>query len=81
LWLLNAFIRFAGEKLELVLKFLRLMKFTEKEVLVNQKLKEAAIKTNCAWVLILVIHKFYYVMVVQGEYFDNPITVGKAAIS
>jgi hypothetical protein len=41
----ECFIRFAGEKLELVLKFLRLMKFTERRSFSQSEIKRAAIKT------------------------------------
>jgi DNA-directed RNA polymerase subunit beta len=50
-------------------------------VLTNQKLKEAAIKTDCNW-----IFNHYYPGKIllrdgrTGEYFDNPITVGKSYI-
>ena len=49
--------------------------------LVNQKLKEAAIKTNCNWVF----NDYYPGKILlrdgrTGEYFDNPITVGKTYI-
>jgi DNA-directed RNA polymerase subunit beta len=50
-------------------------------VLVNQKLKEAAIKTNCKWLF----NPYYPGKILlrdgrTGEYFDNPITVGKSYI-
>ena len=50
-------------------------------VLVNQKLKEAALKTNSKWLF----NKYYPGKVLlrdgrTGEYFDNPITVGKTYI-
>ena len=50
-------------------------------ILVNQKLKEAALKTNSNWVF----NKYYPGKVLlrdgrTGEFFDNPITVGKSYI-
>jgi DNA-directed RNA polymerase subunit beta len=50
-------------------------------VLVNQKLKEASIKTNCKWLF----NPYYPGKILlrdgrTGEYFDNPITVGKSYI-
>ena len=50
-------------------------------VLVNQKLKEAAIKQNSNWIF----HPTYPGKILlrdgrTGEYFDNPITVGKSYI-
>jgi DNA-directed RNA polymerase subunit beta len=50
-------------------------------VLVNQKLKEAAIKTNYKWLF----NPYYPGKILlrdgrTGEYFDNPITVGKSYI-
>jgi len=50
-------------------------------VLVNQKLKEAALKTNSKWLF----NKYYPGKILlrdgrTGEYFDNPITVGKSYI-
>jgi DNA-directed RNA polymerase subunit beta len=50
-------------------------------VLVNQKLKEASLKTNCNWLF----NPCYPGKILlrdgrTGEYFDNPITVGKSYI-
>lgn len=50
-------------------------------ILINQKLKEAAIKTNCNWIF----NDYYPGKILlrdgrTGEYFDNPITVGKTYI-
>jgi DNA-directed RNA polymerase subunit beta len=75
---------FAGEKLGTRFKVSPFDEIYGKEasrVLVNQKLKEAAIKTNCAWVF----NPCYPGKILlrdgrTGEYFDNPITVGKSYI-
>jgi len=50
-------------------------------VLVNQKLKEACLKQNCNWLF----NKYYPGKILlrdgrTGEYFDNPVTVGKTYI-
>ena len=50
-------------------------------ILANQKLKEAAIKTNCNWLF----NPYHPGKILlrdgrTGEYFDNPITVGKTYI-
>ena len=50
-------------------------------ILTNQKLKEAAIKTNCNWLF----NPYHPGKILlrdgrTGEYFDNPITVGKTYI-
>ena len=50
-------------------------------ILVNQKLKEAAIQTNCTWIF----NPYYPGKILlkdgrTGEFFDNPITVGKSYI-
>lgn len=50
-------------------------------ILVNQKLKQAAIQTNCNWIF----HPIYPGKILlrdgrTGEFFDNPITVGKSYI-
>jgi DNA-directed RNA polymerase subunit beta len=50
-------------------------------VLVNQKLKEACVKNNCNWLF----NEYYPGKILlrdgrTGEYFDNPITVGKSYI-
>jgi DNA-directed RNA polymerase subunit beta len=75
---------FAGEKLGTRFKVSPFDEIYGKEasrVLVNQKLKEAAIRTNCAWVF----NPCYPGKILlrdgrTGEYFDNPITVGKSYI-
>ena len=75
---------FAGERLGTRFKVSPFDEIYGKEasrVLVNQKLKEAAIKTNCAWVF----NPCYPGKILlrdgrTGEYFDNPITVGKSYI-
>jgi DNA-directed RNA polymerase subunit beta len=46
----------------------------------QSKLKEAAIKTNCKWILIHYPGKILLRDGRTGEYFDNPITVGKSYI-
>ena len=50
-------------------------------ILTNQKLKQAAIKTNCSWLF----NPYHPGKILlrdgrTGEYFDNPITVGKSYI-
>ena len=50
-------------------------------ILVNQKLKEASIKTDCPWLF----NPYYPGKILlkdgrTGEFFDNPITVGKSYI-
>ena len=75
---------FAGEKLGTRFKVSPFDEIYGKEasrVLVNQKLKEAAIKTNCSWVF----NPCYPGKILlrdgrTGEYFDNPVTVGKSYI-
>ena len=74
----------AGEKLGTRFKVSPFDEIYGKEasrVLVNQKLKEAAIKTNCSWIF----NPCYPGKILlrdgrTGEYFDNPITVGKSYI-
>jgi DNA-directed RNA polymerase subunit beta len=74
----------AGEKLGNRFKVTPFDEIYGKEasrVLVNQKLKEAAIKTNCKWIF----NTCYPGKILlrdgrTGEYFDNPITVGKSYI-
>jgi DNA-directed RNA polymerase subunit beta len=74
----------AGEKLGSRFKVTPFDEIYGKEasrVLVNQKLKEAAIKTNCNWIF----NPYYPGKILlrdgrTGEYFDNPITVGKSYI-
>jgi DNA-directed RNA polymerase subunit beta len=74
----------AGEKLG---KRFKVFPFDEifgneaSRILVNQKLKEAAVKTNEKWLF----DPFYPGKIMlrdgrTGEYFDNPITVGKSYI-
>jgi DNA-directed RNA polymerase subunit beta len=74
----------AGEKLGNRFKVTPFDEIYGKEasrVLVNQKLKEAAIKTNCKWIF---NPNFPGKILLRdgrtGEYFDNPITVGKSYI-
>jgi DNA-directed RNA polymerase subunit beta len=75
---------FAGEKLGTRFKISPFDEIYGKEasrVLVNQKLKEASIKTNCSWIF----NPCYPGKILlrdgrTGEYFDNPITVGKSYI-
>jgi DNA-directed RNA polymerase subunit beta len=75
---------FAGEKLGSRFKVAPFDEIYGKEasrVLTNQKLKEAALKTNCSWIF----NPYYPGKILlrdgrTGEYFDNPITVGKSYI-
>jgi DNA-directed RNA polymerase subunit beta len=75
---------FAAEKLEKRIKVLPFDEIYGEEssrVLINQKLKEAAIKTNISWIF----NKNYPGKIFlqdgrTGEFFDNPITVGKSYI-
>lgn len=75
---------FAGEKLGKRYKICPFDEIYGKEasrILVNQKLKEAAIRTNCNWIF----NEYYPGKILlkdgrTGEYFDNPITVGKSYI-
>jgi len=81
---LECLLGFAGEKLGTRFKIAPFDEIYGKEasrILVNQKLKEAAIKTNCNWVF----NPYYPGKILlrdgrTGEYFDNPITVGKSYI-
>jgi DNA-directed RNA polymerase subunit beta len=81
---LECLLGFAGEKLGTRFKVAPFDEIYGKEasrILVNQKLKEAAIKTNCTWVF----NPCYPGKILlrdgrTGEYFDNPITVGKSYI-
>lgn len=74
----------AGEKLGSRFKVCPFDEIYGKEasrILVNQKLKEAAIKTNSKWLF----NAYYPGKILlkdgrTGEYFDNPITVGKSYI-
>ena len=74
----------AGEKLGSRFKVSPFDEIYGKEasrVLTNQKLKEAAIHTNCSWIF----NPYYPGKILlrdgrTGEYFDNPITVGKSYI-
>ena len=74
----------AGEKLGKRYKVSAFDEIYGKEasrVLVNQKLKEAAVKTNSSWLF----NKYYPGKILlrdgrTGEYFDNPVTVGKTYI-
>jgi len=75
---------FAGEKLGKrfkVLPFDEIYGTEASRILVNQKLKESAIKTNSNWIF----NEYYPGKILlkdgrTGEYFDNPITVGKSYI-
>lgn len=75
---------FAGEKLGHRFKVSPFDEVYGKEasrILVNQKLKQAAIKTGANWVF----NDYYPGKILlrdgrTGEYFDNPITVGKSYI-
>jgi DNA-directed RNA polymerase subunit beta len=81
---LECLLGFAGERLGTRFKVAPFDEIYGKEasrILVNQKLKEAAIKTNCPWVF----NPSYPGKILlrdgrTGEYFDNPITVGKSYI-
>ena len=74
----------AGEKLGKRYKVVPFDEIYGKEasrILVNQKLKEASIKTNCNWLF----NPLYPGKILlkdgrTGEFFDNPITVGKSYI-
>jgi len=74
----------AGEKLGNRFKVLPFDEVYGKEasrILINQKLKEAALKSNSKWIF----NKYYPGKILlrdgrTGEYFDNPITVGKTYI-
>jgi DNA-directed RNA polymerase subunit beta len=75
---------FAGEKLGKRYKITPFDEIYGKEssrILVNQKLKEVAIKNNIPWIF----NSYYPGKILlrdgrTGEYFDNPITVGKSYI-
>jgi DNA-directed RNA polymerase subunit beta len=75
---------FAGEKLGRRFKISPFDEVYGKEasrILINQKLKQAAIETNGNWVF----NEYYPGKILlrdgrTGEYFDNPITVGKTYI-
>ena len=81
---LECLLGFAGERLGTRFKVAPFDEIYGKEasrILVNQKLKEAALKTNCPWVF----NPSYPGKILlrdgrTGEYFDNPITVGKSYI-
>ena len=74
----------AGEKLETRFKVFPFDEVYGKEasrILVNQKLKEASIKSGMPWLF----NSYYPGKILlrdgrTGEYFDNPITVGKSYI-
>jgi DNA-directed RNA polymerase subunit beta len=74
----------AGEKLGKRFKVTPFDEIYGKEasrILINQKLKEAAIKTNCSWIFNDVSPgKILLKDGRTGEFFDNPITVGKSYI-
>ena len=81
---LECLLGLAGEKLGTRFKVSGFDEIYGKEasrILVNQKLKEAAIKTNSKWIF----NPYYPGKILlrdgrTGEYFDNPITVGKSYI-
>lgn len=81
---LECLLGFAGEKLGKRFKVSPFDEIYGKEasrVLINQKLKEAAIETNQAWIF----NPYYPGKILlrdgrTGEFFDNPITVGKSYI-
>jgi DNA-directed RNA polymerase subunit beta len=81
---LECLLGFAGEKLGTRFKVSPFDEIYGKEasrVLVNQKLKEAAIQTNQSWIF----NPYYPGKILlrdgrTGEFFDNPITVGKSYI-
>jgi DNA-directed RNA polymerase subunit beta len=81
---LECLLGFAGEKLGTRFKIAPFDEIYGKEasrVLVNQKLKEAAIQTNQNWIF----NPYYPGKILlrdgrTGEFFDNPITVGKSYI-
>ena len=81
---LECLLGLAGEKLG---KRFKVSPFDEiygseaSRILVNQKLKEASVKTNCKWLF----NSYYPGKILlrdgrTGEFFDNPITVGKSYI-
>jgi DNA-directed RNA polymerase subunit beta len=81
---LECLLGLAGEKLG---KRFKIVPFDEiygeeaSRILVNQKLKEAALKTGCSWLF----NPYYPGKILlrdgrTGEFFDNPITVGKSYI-
>ena len=75
---------FAGEKLGTRFKvapFDEIYGNEASRVLTNQKLKEASLQSNCSWIF----NPYYPGKILlrdgrTGEYFDNPITVGKSYI-
>jgi DNA-directed RNA polymerase subunit beta len=75
---------FAGEKLGHRFKvspFDEVFGEEASRILVNQKLKQAAIKTNCPWIF----NPYHPGKILlrdgrTGEFFDNPITIGKSYI-
>ena len=80
----ESLLGFAASKLQkryYILPFDEIYKKEASRILVNQKLKEAAIKTNQNW-----IFNYNYPGKIflrdgrTGEFFDNPITVGKSYI-
>lgn len=81
---LECLLGLAGEKLGNRFKvspFDEIYGHESSRILVNQKLKEAAIKTNFKWLF----NPLYSGKILlrdgrTGEYFDNPITVGKSYI-
>lgn len=81
---LECLLGLAGEKLGTRFKITPFDEIYGKEasrILVNQKLKEAAIKTNTKWLFnSYAPGKMLLRDGRTGEYFDNPITVGKSYI-
>jgi DNA-directed RNA polymerase subunit beta len=82
--LFESLLGLAGEKLGKRFKIFPFDEIYGKEssrILVNQKLKQASIKSNTKWLF----HPNYVGKIMirdgrTGEYFDNPITVGKSYI-
>lgn len=81
---LECLLGFAGEKIGSRFKvspFDEIFGEEASRILVNQKLKQASLKTNCKWIF----NPYYPGKILlrdgrTGEYFDNPITVGKTYI-
>jgi DNA-directed RNA polymerase subunit beta len=76
------FAWFSWRKIRNRFKVTRLMKFMERSITCTcqSKLKEAAIKTNCGLEFTYYPGKILLRDGRTGEYFDNPITVGKSYI-
>lgn len=80
----ESLLGYAGEKLGFRYKILAFDEIYGQEasrILINQKLKEAAIKQNCKW---LYNNQYPGKIFLRdgrtGEYFDNPSTIGKSYI-